>query len=164
MSDDHDTGVYGLPGAGDTNADVVAQNQEAAASELPEGMPAIPSDALPATGEDSPRTEPQMFVGQGVRDALAAQGVTVEEDDMTQEEANEHMRRTVFDQVAASELTDTNPEQQLLAAIEGFRKANEARWSRFLTGQTNSQSEALRCLKEAVFHLDGHIGQMKHFN
>jgi hypothetical protein len=144
------------------NAEVAAENQAAAESVVPEN--AVPP-VIEVAMDEPARTEPQMFVNPEIHAALAAQEAGVDEDGMTQEEANTHMQKLINDQFMEYDFTETAPEQQLVAAMKGFLDAAGYRYERFLkSGQTTAQSEAVRCVKEAIFHLDAHITAMQHHN
>ena len=144
------------------NAEVADQNQAAAESVVPDNVDMQP---ITVVVDQAARTEPQMFVNPEITAALAEQGIAVHEEEMTQEEANKHMQQVIHDQFMEFDLKETMPEQQLAAAMRGFLDASKTRYDRFLkSGQTTSQSEVIRCIKEALFHLDAHIGAMEHFN
>lgn len=59
---------------------------------------------------------------------------------------------------------NTEPEEELLAVLTGYRIAAQTRFAHLLTGMANSTAEAIRYIAEAELHLADHIAQQKTAN
>jgi hypothetical protein len=144
-----------------------AQNQEAsqadpldvaAATHLDASF-GVQSDASLAVGSAIPATNeaPRMFVNPDVL-AAVAQNISNLEEELSQEEANAHMEKAIYSDVVVVPASDTSPEQQLAAAINGFVRASKIRYEGLLE-QSTTQSEILRSLGDAIIHLNDHVAQ-----
>ena len=160
------------------HAEIAAQNQEAASStpldaavgtqsEVAGADTAASGVAAPSTlGTSEPgeggRTEPLMFVNPAVRVALAEHGIdqaaNAHDDEVTQQELNQQLEAAVFKDVSSALIDDTGPEEQLAAAISGFIRAGKERYAGLLE-QATTQAEILRCLSDAIIHLNDHVAQ-----
>lgn len=63
--------------------------------------------------------------------------------------------------VSAIPPENTTPEEELLAALQGWRTACLTRWQHLLTGMANSPAEALRFCAELEMHLADTITLIK---